>query len=78
MKQKAKLIRKELKQNFPDTKFSVRMWGSSAINIEWCDGPESKTIDDMVGKFENYERCEITQEILSGGNSFVFTNRYTL
>lgn len=31
-----------------------------------------KKVQDAVGKYESYDRDEMTGEILSGGNTFVF------
>lgn len=48
----AKLIRVELKKNFPATKFSVRTERSGTIRINWTDGPTQKRVDEVVGGFE--------------------------
>jgi len=47
----AKIIRKELKANFPGQKFSVRSSnyaGGSSIDIRWTDGPTQGDVDLVV------------------------------
>ncbi len=50
----AKLIRAELKQQFPDTKFSVRSsrysMGSN-VRVDWTDGPAAWQVDKAIGHF---------------------------
>ena len=51
----AGLIRKALKEAFPDTKFSVttkRYAGGSSITVSYTDGPLTKTVDAIIGSFE--------------------------
>lgn len=51
----AKLIRADLKQNFPATKFSVRSdtyAGGASINIRWIDGQPEKQVEAVVQKYE--------------------------
>ena len=51
----AKLIRKELKANFPDIKFSVRSStyaGGASISIEWTDGPTEKAVERVIRIFQ--------------------------
>lgn len=51
----AKLIRKELKEAFPKTRFSVRSTSASmmtAVDIDWHDGPTSAEVNKIVGKYE--------------------------
>lgn len=53
--QAAKMIRRELKENFPNTKFRVRSDSASmmtAVRIFWTDGPTIRDVDSIVGKFE--------------------------
>lgn len=50
----AKLIRRDLKQMFPHTKFSVRSEkyaGGSSIDIRWVDGPAEKVVGRLVGYY---------------------------
>jgi len=76
IKEDAKTIRKILKERFKGTKFSVRMGsGYSSIKISWKDGPPEALVDKYVKEFESYQRDERSFEILSGGNTFVFTRR---
>ncbi|KFU75412.1 hypothetical protein SAMN04489729_6994 [Amycolatopsis lurida] len=61
----AKLVRKELKKTFPDTKFSVRISryaGGSSVYVGWTDGPTTKDVDQVVyafqsGRFESMTDC---------------------
>jgi hypothetical protein len=68
-------LRSELKAAFPGIKFSVRMHRGSSVNIEWVDGPTKKEVSAIADQYEWISRCEVTHEILSGGNSFVFCRR---
>lgn len=50
----AKLIRAQLKKNFPATKFSVkssRYAGGSSIDIRWTNGPTQKEVDAITDPF---------------------------
>lgn len=72
----AKEIRKELKHQFPGTKFSVRTdqysMGAS-IRIRWVDFPTPEAVKKAVQPFERVQRDQATGEILCGGNLFIFT-----
>src|SRR2546429_4813180 len=51
----AKIIRKELKSNFPGIKFSVRSSsyaGGASISIEWLDGPSTPAVEKIVKRFQ--------------------------
>ena len=48
----AKLIRKDLKANFPGVKFSVRSRRGSAINIEYTNGPAEADVKAIARKYE--------------------------
>lgn len=51
----AKLVRKALKAEFPGQKFSVRSSvysGGASIDVEWFDGPTTKQVDKILGRFE--------------------------
>lgn len=69
-KEVAKDIRKELKKHFPGTKFSVRS-SHISITIHWDNFPTVKAVEEVVKKYEQVNRCEITGEYLSGGNLFI-------
>ena len=71
----AKLIRKELKGLFPKQKFSVRKQHVGAIRVEWNDGIAHDKVKPILRKHEWYQTDQATQEILSGGNTFVFAER---
>lgn len=71
----AKQIRTVLKKEFPATKFSVRSerysMGSS-INVSWDGLPSAATVSAITDSFARIRKCEVTGEILNGGNTFVF------
>jgi hypothetical protein len=48
----------DLKKNFPAIKFSLRKSGWDTININWIDGPTKKEVEDVVKKYQGYERDE--------------------
>lgn len=51
----AKNIRAELREAFPNTKFSVRssrFSGGNAIDIDWVDGPTTEPVNQLVGKYK--------------------------
>jgi hypothetical protein len=68
----AKQIRKELKETFPNVKFSVRV-KSGSIYISWTDWPVEPAVEEIVDKYEEIQRDEYG-EVLAGGNMFVFCN----
>jgi len=47
----AKLMRKDLKANFPGIKFSVRS-DRNSINIKYTDGPAEKVVQAVARKYE--------------------------
>lgn len=54
-KESAKVIREVLKKEFPNTKFRVttgRGAGVSSVDLHWTDGPTTKQVDAVVGRFE--------------------------
>lgn len=51
----AKAIRKELKKEFPLTKFSVTSQifaGGNSVHIEWTDGPTMDQVDKITNKYQ--------------------------
>jgi len=51
----AKNIRRELKANFPNTKFSVKSEiysGGDSIKVYWTDGPTSETVTAIIEKYQ--------------------------
>lgn len=53
--QAAKLIRKELKENFPGIKFSVRSHiypGGNSVRIRWLGGPNEKSVEKLTEKYK--------------------------
>jgi hypothetical protein len=73
--EKAKEIRKILKVNFPGVKFSVRKSTHCSIDVSYSDAIPVKQVEEHVRQFESIDRCEVTGEILAGGNDFIFVNR---
>jgi hypothetical protein len=50
----AKLVRKDLKEAFPATKFSVRSdtyAGGASIRVRYTDGPTQREVETVIGKF---------------------------
>jgi len=86
----AKLIRPVLKENFPGIKFSVRSKtysGGASIDISWTDGPTTKQVDEVAGRFagatfdgmidlKSYHDSELGGERVHFGADFIFTNRH--
>jgi hypothetical protein len=51
----AKLVRAELKREFPGVKFSVRSSsysGGASIDVRWTDGPTGKDVDRVLKPYE--------------------------
>ena len=74
----AKMLRRELADTFPKTKFSVRVDRYSlgeAINVFWVNGVSSNKVDMMLRKYEEISYDTISGEILSGGNRYVHGHR---
>lgn len=74
----AKKIRKELKTKFPGQKFSVRSDNyslGSSVNVQWTNGVSLDSVEAVLKKYEDVDYCQVTGEILGGGNRFVFAHR---
>jgi hypothetical protein len=71
-KEKAKEIRAQLKTSFPGVKFWVT--SKNSININWVDGPTQQAVDATANRYQSVSR-DLNGEILSGGNTYVFTDR---
>lgn len=66
----AKAIRAELKAAFPTVKFSVRsdsFAGGDAVRISWTDGPMTKEVDAIVGKYQ-YGHFDGMQDLYENSN----------
>ena len=82
--QAAKEIRKELKENFKNTKFSVTSEGyagGDSVNVYWTDGPTTEMVDNIIGKYQ-YGHFNGMEDIYEYSNKrdipqskFVFANR---
>lgn len=67
----AAMIRKDLKEAFPGTSFSVKSEGFSmgdAVNVRWTDGPTSDRVKNLVGKYE-YGHFNGMEDIYEYSNS---------
>ena len=84
----AKHIRKELSNEFPGQKFSVRKADYSTINIEWKDGPTREEVEQIAGKHERicvrdrwnddlWEHNETAFTSVFGGVDYLFYYRET-
>ena len=54
----AKLVRKALQNNFPETKFSVisrRYAGGASIDVRWTDGPTTEDVDPVIHQYQGAE-----------------------
>jgi len=74
----AKSLREDLARAFPQAKFCVtieRYSMGSSINVNWVDGPSTAAVDKIADKYAAVDYDPIAQEILSGGNRHVSTQR---
>jgi hypothetical protein len=80
-----KNVRKELKTEFPNVKFSVKRRDCNVIDISWTDGPTSKMVEEISGKYEDHESDwsgdfrDYNPSVfnrLFGGAKYVFENRH--
>jgi hypothetical protein len=85
----AKIMRAELKKEFPGVQFSVRSKGYSmgcSITVSWADGPDSSAVDNIVKQFEgasfdgmvdlkSYHDSTWQGKSVSWGPDYVFTQR---
>ena len=84
----AKHIRKELSNEFPGQKFSVRKTDYSTIHIEWTDGPTKDEVEQIAGKHERmcapdrwnadlWEHSDTAFTSVFGGVDYIFYYRET-
>jgi len=69
--QAAKLIRAELKNAFPNIKFSVRsdyFSGGSSVDIRWTDGPKTDEVEAITRKYQ-YGHFNGMEDIYEYSNS---------
>lgn len=67
----AKAMRTDLKKAFPTTSFSVRarsFAGGDAVDVEWMDGPSSKEVNSVIGKYQ-YGHFDGMQDLYEYTNS---------
>lgn len=71
-KESAREIRKVLKANWPDTKFSVRskqFAGGSSVDLHWTDGPTEREVSAATAHLKGYDNGYY--------NEYIGTSRYT-
>jgi len=63
--EKNREIRKILKENFPETKFSVTKRNCSTSNISWINGPTNNNVETVISSKYYYVHTErtITEEV---------------
>lgn len=85
----AALVRKALKESFPEIKFGVRSKTYSmgaSITVSWTDGPNNKQVDAVIQRFsgasfdgsidlKSYHRSVLDGREVHFGADFIFTNR---
>lgn len=85
----SKNLRRELKDLFPKTKFSVRsrsFSGGDAIDVNWTDGPTTEAVEKISGKYQQgsfngmediyeYSQTNVWPGIF-GGAKYVQTHRH--
>lgn len=80
----AKNIRADLKKHFTGVKFSVTKRYHSSISVKWIDGPTSKQVEEITGKyqcgtFDGMTDCagwnETPFDIVFGGIDYLHTSR---
>lgn len=85
----AKLVRQALKEAFPGVKFGVRSKtysGGASITVGWTDGPNTKQVEAITGKFAgayfdgmiDYKGSVtslLNGEAVRYGADYIFTNR---
>jgi len=71
----SKAIRNALKaEGYTSRMVSVRQ-ASGSVRVEIKDADiDFASVKDIAESFESIRRCEVTQEILRGGNTFVFVS----
>jgi hypothetical protein len=80
----AKNIRIELKEAFPNIKFSVRKEHYGCVNVEWTNGPTVAAVDAIIHKYEEgsfdgmtdmYEYNNSEWPANYGGSKYIFSRR---
>lgn len=72
-KETAVIIRKCLKEAFPNTKFSVRINGFNAVRISWTDGPNIAQVESITNRF----RCSRFGVAMYQGEQCTFADYIT-
>lgn len=85
----AKLVRRALKEAFPDVKFSVvtdTYAGGASINVNWTDGPHPRHVEaiakvfqgayfDGMTDYKGGHEHEMAGELVHFGANFIFCKR---
>jgi hypothetical protein len=80
----AKNIRAELKRVFPQVSFSVRKKHYGSVSVSWFDGPTTKEVEAVTGKYESgsfngsddtYENAISPWNTVFGGSKYISCNR---
>jgi len=89
LKKASKNIKRELKDAYPKTKFSVRARsysGGNSIDINWTDGPTSEEVEKITGKYQEghfngmediyeYSKTNVWPSVF-GGAKYVMWHRH--
>ena len=70
----AKAVRAELRAAFPGVKFSVRYSTGTAsawMNVSWADGPTTRQVGDITGRFEGRKFNGMTDSYYHQGSGLV-------
>jgi hypothetical protein len=68
----AKMLRPQLRKNFPGVKFSVRIdryAGGSSIDVKWTDGPTAKQVEEIAHGFRG-RRFDGMDDLSYGADSW--------
>ena len=73
IKEKAQALRKEVKEELGLTskQVSVRVRHNISINVNIKTLVNPDKVEKLARKYEKIDRCEISMEVLQGGNDFV-------
>lgn len=72
VKETAAAVRKALRAEYPDARFSVRMATGTAhgwLDVSWTDGPRDGAVRDFVARFESSRFDGMTDSYTNTGNS---------
>ena len=76
--QRAKPLRQQLKQVFPNGKFSIRsshFSGGNSLDVDWTNGPTTAAVEAITKQHPSIAYDEASGEVLLGGNRDVSYHR---